>query len=358
MKIESAAPRRADIPLADETRAYCKVAAPDKQNWSQLAHRFCVRVREYTRTEPEQIAPDQLTDEDWDRYHLVLFGSILDNPAILKLYQRSLCFTDAAYPGPRGVEIRTVLNPFARGNNVLLLGGSDYDQTHEAVIGLHRSFSQVTTERDGTLYLRPLNFCVSEQNHRAVPDEAETARLLETAEREPKMRLNRAVDALIYHYQTNREAWAEQARRLLEEEPSDPLSADEAWRLTLGWTLVHASPYFNDSFRLQMDRRLLRAGESAAASLETARPLTREACANAMAVLHVGSHLRRLYGHDPFQAHEEAINRLFNINDPGSRDSAVLDIWMSYLLRTENYDRLDEAPLGEMARSVLAGVDK
>ena len=104
MKIAAPAPRLTEIPLADESRPYCKVAAPDKPNWSQLAHRFCVRVREYTRTEPSQVLPDELTDDDFAHFHLVLFGSILDNPAILKLYQRSLCFTDAAYPGPRGVE--------------------------------------------------------------------------------------------------------------------------------------------------------------------------------------------------------------------------------------------------------------
>ena len=108
MELREAPPRNFEIPLADETRPLCKVAAPDKPNWKQLAHRFCVRVREYSRTQPEQIVSDQLTEDDFERYHMVLFGSILDNSGILKLYQRGQCFTDAAYPGIGGVEIRTV----------------------------------------------------------------------------------------------------------------------------------------------------------------------------------------------------------------------------------------------------------
>lgn len=357
MKIDAPAPRLTEIPLADESRPYCKVAAPDKPNWSQLAHRFCVRVREYTRTEPAQVAPDELTDDDFAAYHLVLFGSILDNPAILKLYQRSLCFTDAAYPGPRGVEIRSLSNPLGLGKNILLIGGSDYQQTHEAVIGLHRSFSQVTAERDGTLYLRRLNFCVSEKNQRALPGEAEQERILQTAKNEPDLQIGRAVDALFYHYQTDQAAWAELARRLLNDALNSPLPAENAWKLALAWTLVHDSPYFDDPFRLQMDRALLNAGRDAANAFEPVRPLTRNACAQAMALVHIGSRLNRLYGENPFRQHEKAVERMFNVNDPDTRDPAVLDIWMNYLLRTENYERLDEAPLNEMAHSILADAD-
>lgn len=357
MKIAAPAPRLTEIPLADESRPYCKVAAPDKPNWSQLAHRFCVRVREYTRTEPSQVFPDELTDADFAHFHLVLFGSILDNPAILKLYQRSLCFTDAAYPGPRGVEIRALSNPFGLGKHVLLIGGSDYQQTHEAVIGLHRSFSQVTAEREGTLYLRRLNFCVSEKNQRALPNDAELERIRQTAKSEPDSRLGRAVDALFYHYQTDQAAWAELARRLLNDARNSLLSADNAWKLALAWTLVQDSPYFDDPFRLQIDRTLLSAGEAAANAFEPVRPLTRDACAQAMSIVHIGNHLDRLYGQNPFTRHEQAVESMFNTNDPGTRDPVVLDIWAAHLLRTENYERLDEAPLNEMAQSILADAD-
>ncbi|MDE0019885.1 MAG: hypothetical protein OXT69_00680 [Candidatus Poribacteria bacterium] len=357
MKIDAPAPRLTEIPLADESRPHCKVAAPDKPNWSQLAHRFCVRVREYTRTEPAQVVPEELTDDDFSHFHLVLFGSILDNPAILKLYQRSLCFTDAAYPGPRGVEIRALSNPLGLGKNVLLIGGSDYQQTHEAIIGLHRSFSQVTVERGETLYLRRLNFCVSEKNQRALPSAAELERIRQTVGSDPDSQIGRAVDALFYHYQTDQSAWAELARRLLDDALNSPLSAENAWKLALAWTLVQDSPYFDDPFRLQIDRALLSAGSAAANAFEPVRPLTQAACAQAMAVVHIGSHLNRLYGQNPFQQHEKAVERIFNTKDPDTRDPAVLDIWMTYLLRTENYERLDEAPLNEMAQSILADAD-
>ena len=82
------------VRLASETQAFCRVVTPDDARWRDLGHKFCVRVREYTRTEPTQVTPEELTEEDYARYNLVLFGSILNNPGILRVYARGRCFTD------------------------------------------------------------------------------------------------------------------------------------------------------------------------------------------------------------------------------------------------------------------------
>ena len=143
---------RGAIPLASGSEAFVRVVTPDMPRWRDLGHKFCVRVREYTRVEPAQLTPDELSDEDFAGYHLVLFGSILDNPAVLKLYARGRCFTDASYPGRDGAEIRTLVNPLGTGRDILHIGGSDISSVHEAAIGLNRTFLDVTTEVDGVLY--------------------------------------------------------------------------------------------------------------------------------------------------------------------------------------------------------------
>ena len=208
-----------------------------------------------------------------------------------------------------------------------------------------------------------LNFSVSERNRRSQPTEAETERALEAAKRQPETVLGRASEALLYLYQTDRAEWGARAKRLLGLAFKLAFEAGfipppiEVWRLAHAWTLVQSNPHFKNEDRLRIDRFLLEAGKRAAAEWKAAFPLTQEACAQAMALTFIGDHLLRLYGENPFAALEGPIGRMFDASDPGVREPAVLDIWMSYLLRTERYERLDEAPLEEMTRSVLADAD-
>lgn len=58
---------------------------------------------------------------------VLLIGNLADNACVRALYHRHLLFTDLTYPGPGGYELRTLLNPFATGHNVLHLGHSDAD---------------------------------------------------------------------------------------------------------------------------------------------------------------------------------------------------------------------------------------
>ena len=46
--------------------------------------------------------------------------------AIFRLYANHHAFTDDAYPGEGGWELRTIHNPFGHGRNAVLLGGSAF----------------------------------------------------------------------------------------------------------------------------------------------------------------------------------------------------------------------------------------
>lgn len=60
----------------------------------------------------------------WRRRALILIGSLNTNRALQPLYADFLCSTDADYPGGDGHDLRTIVNPFGTGTNVILAGGS------------------------------------------------------------------------------------------------------------------------------------------------------------------------------------------------------------------------------------------
>ena len=55
---------------------------------------------------------------------LILLGNLNTNRALQPLYADYLCSTDATYPGGDGYDLRTIVNPYGTGTNVILAGGS------------------------------------------------------------------------------------------------------------------------------------------------------------------------------------------------------------------------------------------
>ncbi len=55
---------------------------------------------------------------------LILLGNLNTNRALQPLYANYLCSTDATYPGGDGYDLRTIVNPYGTGTNVILAGGS------------------------------------------------------------------------------------------------------------------------------------------------------------------------------------------------------------------------------------------
>ncbi|MBN2558915.1 MAG: hypothetical protein JXB33_09200 [Clostridia bacterium] len=64
---------------------------------------------------------------------VVLIGNLADSRCVEKLYHLFLCATDKWYPGPSGYEIRTLLDPFGTGFNIIHIGYSDASGCEKAV---------------------------------------------------------------------------------------------------------------------------------------------------------------------------------------------------------------------------------
>ncbi|MCK5757904.1 MAG: hypothetical protein KAH14_02340, partial [Clostridiales bacterium] len=56
---------------------------------------------------------------------IVLIGNLANNEVVKDLYFRFLLTTDLWYPGPGGYEIRTLLDPYGSGQNIIHIGYSD-----------------------------------------------------------------------------------------------------------------------------------------------------------------------------------------------------------------------------------------
>ena len=64
---------------------------------------------------------------------LIVLGNLNTNGALLPLYADYLCSADATYPGDDGYDLRTIVNPYGTGTNVILAGGSSLRGVERAV---------------------------------------------------------------------------------------------------------------------------------------------------------------------------------------------------------------------------------
>jgi hypothetical protein len=91
---------------------------------------------------PERSVPLPAT---WRRRTLILLGSLNTNRAIQPLYAEFLCSTDATYPGGDGHDLRTIVNPYGNGTNIILAGGSTQAGTARA---MERLLAAIATADD------------------------------------------------------------------------------------------------------------------------------------------------------------------------------------------------------------------
>jgi hypothetical protein len=64
---------------------------------------------------------------------LLVLGNLNTNRVLLPLYADYLCSTDATFPGADGYDLRTLVNPYGTGANLILAGGSSLRGVERAV---------------------------------------------------------------------------------------------------------------------------------------------------------------------------------------------------------------------------------
>jgi hypothetical protein len=82
------------------------------------------------------------------QHPLILLGNLNTNRALLPLYARYYCFTDAIYPGGDGYDLRTLVNPYGQSANVILAGGSRLAGVQRAVDRLIAHIQAAASDSD------------------------------------------------------------------------------------------------------------------------------------------------------------------------------------------------------------------
>lgn len=78
---------------------------------------------------------------------LIVLGSLNTNRTLQPLYANYLCSTDATYPGGDGYDLRTIVNPYGTGTNLILAGGSNIQGVKRAVEKLIAALSALTSDQ-------------------------------------------------------------------------------------------------------------------------------------------------------------------------------------------------------------------
>jgi len=95
---------------------------------------------------------------------IILIGNLSDSHIVKNLYFRFLTATDLWYPGPGGYEIRTLLDPYGKGGNIIHIGYSDEDGLRKALL---RFLPEITKTIGQMIEIKPnrLHICKSEEKH-------------------------------------------------------------------------------------------------------------------------------------------------------------------------------------------------
>ena len=205
----------------------------------------------------------EVGEEDWEAAHIVAVGNVFTNRAIRHLGMHFYAWTDEYYPGGEGYEVRTVHNPFGKGRNVVLLGGSTPEGVERAV----SDFLGVL-ERKGPRLGR-INRSVSRHNPESPPVEAEARKIVDTVNEQVALSgsqgpLRRMVDHAMLYYLSGQEVWGRMFREEflffidLAHEVGDWCLSQGThlyfwiYRMLTAWDVMEEGEVLSDADRLKM----------------------------------------------------------------------------------------------------------
>jgi hypothetical protein len=154
-------PRRVqrETPLVGEDNRPAVIIYPSgSESYRRLAHNLADGIQARTGIRLEMLSDHDLLPtrstplpEAYRRRPLIVLGNLNTNRLIMPLYASFLCSTDALYPGGDGYELRTLVNPYGTGTNVILAGGSTLDGVEQAVDRLLHQLDSLDQPRTSSL---------------------------------------------------------------------------------------------------------------------------------------------------------------------------------------------------------------
>ena len=121
-----------DTPLVKAGKVQATIIAPQDKAYAPLYQAVADKVKAATGAAIPVKTDDQYAEGDKDG-HLICLGQMMNNKLAFELYVPHYVACDDWYPGPEGYVVRTVCDPWGKGTNVIMLGGSDLEGVQRAV---------------------------------------------------------------------------------------------------------------------------------------------------------------------------------------------------------------------------------
>lgn len=124
-----------------------KIVVPDETEWKDLAKELQGLIRKKTGVSPEIEYPDpDKFAKGWSG-NTILIGNLGNNKQVSRLYGLRLSYADAIYPGKAGYQLISLIDPFGKGGNTILISSSDIEGAKLALDRLKNLLSSLSNSQ-------------------------------------------------------------------------------------------------------------------------------------------------------------------------------------------------------------------
>lgn len=124
------------------------IVAPEEPEWHALAVELAERLAEATGgAVPEVRAPQQERFSNGWEGDVILLGHLGNNVELSRLYGMRFAMVDSWLPGPGGLWVCTVVDPFGLGDHSLVVGASDLDGARDGIDVVIEAIAEGTVPR-------------------------------------------------------------------------------------------------------------------------------------------------------------------------------------------------------------------
>ncbi len=262
--------------LVKDGKAAFVLLHPDTPAGKSAANKIAGKIRQLTGA--AVTARPGSADTVMPGVHTVMLGNLGNNPSMRVLYARRQTMVDDYYPGKGGHTVETIVEPFRRGADVIVLGASDDTGLEAAVDSFIKTLTGHVKGRSLSL---PILF---EADYRNQPREKMPKGDWESYRKKGLAEAQRRLDAgqhtslggylsligsryLVYRSPLDARLYAEVAKLYAESAKADPRKFGGAWgfdsdfpsyQALAGWDLVEHDPSLTAADRLATSNALLR----------------------------------------------------------------------------------------------------
>jgi len=158
---------RINTPLVTAGRASAVICPADAPACKAAAEALRDAIKQATGVESPVKSADQLTADEFESTNAILLGHLDNHRWIARLYHQFFVCLDVGFTGRNGYELRSVHDPFGKGHNYIVCGGSAAEGTALAAKRLAALIEQAG--RPGNLELGRLLEVVFDANDSREP---------------------------------------------------------------------------------------------------------------------------------------------------------------------------------------------